>query len=148
NNNIGIALARLNDGEKAIAYYKDALKIAENHDDNNAVLMVMANIVDSYIELKRPDQALVFMRSLPKNFLEPKSDESYIYAPLSYLTIYNAQKKYSAVQSYCNQILPLIKVHRPPDKLLHKFYSLLIGFYLESGQFASAKIYIGTIDSL
>lgn len=148
NNYIGVILGRLKESKKAIAYYQDALKIAENHNDNDAVLQVMANIVDSYIELKKPDEALTFMRTLPKKLLEPGDDESYIYTPLSYLRIYNELKKYAAAQSYSNQILQLIKTHRPSDKQLHQFYSLLIGFYLQSKQYASANMQIGTLDSL
>ena len=53
NNYIGIILGRLKENEKAIGYYQTALKIAESHNDNDGVLQVMANIVDSYIELKK-----------------------------------------------------------------------------------------------
>jgi two-component sensor histidine kinase/tetratricopeptide (TPR) repeat protein len=148
NNNIGGILDRLNDNEKAIGYYRAALKIAERNNDNNGVLIVMANIVNSYIVLKKPDEALAFMKTLPKKLLEPASNESYINSPLSYMIIYNELKMYREVQFYSDQILELIKVHRPPDKTLHKFYSLLIGFYLKSGQYASAIMYIRTIDSL
>ena len=148
NNYIGIILGRLKESKKAIAYYQDALKIAEKHDDNDAVLQVMGNIVDSYIELKMPDEALDFMRTIPKKLLKPGDDESYIYTPLSYLVIYNELKRYAAVQYYCDQILELIKLHRPSDKILHKFYSLLIGFYLQSKQYASANMHIQTLDSL
>ena len=148
NNYIGIILGRLKENEKAIGYFQAALKVAETHKDNDALLQVMANIVDSYIELKKPDEALTFMITLPKKFLEPGDDESYIYTPLSYLRIYNELKKYAAVQYYSNQILQLIKTHRPSDKQLHQFYSLLIGFYLQSRQYSYANMYIGSIDSL
>jgi two-component system, sensor histidine kinase PdtaS len=148
NNYIGIILDRLKENEKAIGYYQSALKIAERLKENDAVLEVMANIINSYIELKKADEALDFIRMLPKKFLEPVSDECYIYSPLSYLIIYNELKKYPAVQSYCDQILQLIKLHKPPDKQLHKFYSILIGFDLQSRQYSSANMYIGTIDSL
>lgn len=148
NNYIGITLGRLNEHKKAITYYLDALKVAEKHNENDAVLQVMANIVDSYVELKKPEEALAFMRALPAKYLEPGDNESYIYTPLSYLIIYNELKGYAEVQAYCNQILRLIKKRRPSDKMLHKFYALLIGYYLQSGQYASANIYIGTLDSL
>ncbi|HTE23913.1 MAG TPA: sensor histidine kinase [Flavitalea sp.] len=148
NNYIGIILGRLKENEKAIGYFKAALKVAEDHKDNDAVLQVMANIVDSYIALENPDEALLFMRKLPKKLLEPGDDESYIYTPLSYLRIYNELKQYAAVKYYSNQILQLIKTHRPSDKQLHQYYSLLIGFHLQSKQYSLANIYIGTIDSL
>lgn len=148
NNYVGITLGRLNEHEKAIGYYKAALKVAENNNDNDAVLQLMANIVKSYIELKKPNEALAFIRMIPKKFIEPGDDESYIYTPLSYLIINNELKNYSAVQSYSNQILHLIKTHRPSDKTLHNFYSILIGFYLRSRQYSSANLYIRTMDSL
>lgn len=148
NNYIGITLVRLKEDEKAIAYYQDALKVARRYNDNDAVLQIMANTVQAYIELKKPNEALSFMRTLPKKTLEPGLEESYIYVPLSYLIIYDELKKYSAVQIYADQILQIIKVHKPSDKMLHNFYSLLIGFYIESRQYASANMYIASIDSL
>jgi two-component sensor histidine kinase len=148
NNYIGIISGRLAEHEKAIEYFQAALKVAEDHLDNDAVLQVMANIVDSYIALRKPEEALAFMKQLPKKLLEPGDDESYIYTPLSYLRIYNELKKYAVVKYYSNQILQLIKTHRPSDKQLHQFYSLLIGVNLQSGQYALANTYIGTIDSL
>lgn len=148
NNYIGSILDRLKDNQKAIDYYHAALRIAEKHNDNNGVLIVMANIVNSYIALKKPYEALAFMRTLPKELLEPVSNESYIYTPFSYLIIYNELKKYPEVEFYSNQILQLIKRHRPLDKVLHNFYLILIGYYLQSKQYAEAGMYISTIDSL
>ena len=147
-NYIGMTLVRLKEGEKAVDYYNNALRIAERNNDHIGVLQIMANIVNNYIELRKPDKALAFMNTLPKNLLKPLTDESYIYTPLSYLSIYDQLKRYSEVNFYCNQILQLIRLHRPPDNLLHNFYQLLIGYYLQSGQYASADMYIATIDSL
>ena len=148
NNNLGMTMDRLNEREKAIGYYRAALKIAERYNDNNGVLIVMANIVNSFIALKKPDEALAFMKTLPKKLIVPTSDESYINTPLSYLIIYDALKKYPEVEFYSNQILDLIKIHRPADKVLHSFYLILIGYYLQSKQYSAADIYISTIDSL
>jgi len=148
NNYIGITLVRLNERERAIGYYQDALKIAENNKDNDAVLELMGNVVNNYIELKTPEEALAFMKTLPKKLVEPKSEESYIYTPLSYLIIYNELKRYDEVRYYSSEILRLIKLHRPSDNDLHDFYLVLIGFYLQSKQYSSASMYIGIIDSL
>lgn len=148
NNYIGITLERLKEPAKAIGYFHAALRIAERLNENNAVLQVMANIVDSYIELKKPNEALAFIKSIPKNLMEPKTDDCYIYTPLSYLLIHNALKNYSAVQFYCNQVLQILKRHRPSDKTLQKFYFSLVGFYIQSRQYASANLYMGKLDSL
>jgi len=148
NNYIGITLVRLQEREQATGYFQAALQIAERYKENDAVLEVMTNIVNNYIELKMPDEALTFMRTLPKRLLKPKLEEFYISTPLSYLIIYNELKKYPEVGVYCNEILDLIKVHRPSDKVLHDFYLILIGYYLQSGQYAAVSVYIRTIDSL
>jgi len=147
-NYIGTIFDRLKEGEKAIDYYNRALKVAEKNRDNTSVLQVMANIVNTYIALKKPDEALAFMKTLPKSLIKPIADQDYIYTPLAYLNIYNQQKRYSQVDSYCNRILELIKFHRPPDDLLHNFYLILIRHYLQGGQYSVANIYIGTLDSL
>lgn len=148
NNTIGIILGRLKENGQALDYYRDALKIAERHNANPAVLQVMSNIVDSYVELKQPAEALAFIRTLPAKYLEPTDDESYIYTPLSCLIIHKELKNYTEVQAYANKILELIKLHRPSDKMLHKFYTLLISYYLQSRQYFSANMHIGTLDSL
>lgn len=148
NNTIGIILGRLKEYNRAFGYYQDALRIAQRHNANDAVLQVMSNIVDSYVELKRPEEALAFMRSMSVRYLEPRGDESYIYAPFSYMIIYNELKNYKEVQAYANKILALIRFHRPSDKMLHRFYNLLISYYLQSRQYLFANAYIGTLDSL
>lgn len=148
NNYIGITLRRLNENEKAIGYFEEAMKVAKRYNDNDAVLQLTGNMVDSYIELKKPGEALAFIRSIPKKFLEPRSDESYMFVPLAYITIYSQLNKNAAVENYSNQVFQIIKAHKPSDKMLHKFYSLLISFYLQSSQYAFASQHIGTIDSL
>ncbi|HVY75762.1 MAG TPA: histidine kinase dimerization/phosphoacceptor domain -containing protein [Puia sp.] len=147
-NYIGTIFDRLKEGEKAIDYYNRALAVAEKNKDNSSVLQVMANIVNTYIALKRPDEALAFMKALPQNFIKPIADRDYIYTPLSYLNVYNEQKRFPQVDALCSQILHLIKFHLPPDDLLHNFYFILIRHYLQSGQYSLAETHIGTLDSL
>ena len=130
NNIVATTLVLVNERQRAVSYFMDALKIAERNNDNNAVLELMVNIVNNYIELQKPDVALAFMKALPKKLVEPRSEDRYIYTPLSYLMIYNKLKRYDEVRYYCNEILQLIKIHYPPDKFLYDFYTLLIGSYL------------------
>lgn len=148
NNYIGITLDRLNEGEKAIAYYQQAMRVAERFNENDAVLQILANVTQSYIDQKKPDEALAFLRKTPKKFLVPGMEESYIYVPISYLMVYDQLKRYTLVQNFCDQILQLVKVHRPSNKMLHRFYAILIRHYLQSGQNASANLYLAMTDSL
>jgi len=147
-NYIGTIFDRLKEGEKAIDYYNQALLVAEKNKDNPSVVQIMSNIVNTYLTLKEPAKALVFIKALPKDLMQPWTDKDYIYAPLSYLNIYNQQKRYAEVDAYCKQILQLIKLHRPKDDLLHNFYLTLIGHYLQSGQYSLAATYVTPLDSL
>jgi len=148
NNYIGITLDRLNEGSKAMSYYEAALRIAERYNDNDAALQLLANIVQSYIDQKKPDEALAFLRRFPKKYLVPGMDESYFYAPISYLIVYDKLMRYSLVRIYCDQILQLMKVHRVSGKMQHRFYGILIRHYLQSGQQNLANQYLGALDSL
>ena len=147
-NYIATIFVRMKEGDKAIDYYNKALEVAEKHKDNISVLQVMSNKVNNYITLKKPNEALAFLKTMPKDLIRPTTDQAYIYLPLSYLNIYNQLQRSSQVNYYCNQILQLSKLHRFPNDLLHSFYLILIRFYLQQGQYASAGMYMGILDSL
>ena len=148
NNYIAKTFVRLKEHETALTYYKTALTIAENNRDNDATLELMAEIVNTYIEMRKPAEALNFMKAIPRSLLQPRSEEACIYLPLSYLRAYSEQGNNAEISQYCENILQLIKIHRPSDKKLHDFYLLLISHYLRSGQFDLAGNYIRLIDSL
>ncbi|CAN5478920.1 hypothetical protein BH11BAC5_BH11BAC5_11520 [soil metagenome] len=146
NNYMAITLCHLKERERATGYYKIALQIAENYNANRDVLLVMNNMVRNYIELKKPQEALELMKGIPKAMLVSTSDEDYILSSLCYASIYFEMKKYTETGIYCNQILNLIKLHMPRAQVVNDFYQLLIGYYLESGQYALAGIYLKKID--
>ncbi|MEO6313617.1 MAG: histidine kinase dimerization/phosphoacceptor domain -containing protein [Chitinophagaceae bacterium] len=148
NNYMAITLCHLKERQRAIGYYKTALRISEKYKNNSDVLLVMNNMVRNYIELKKPREALELMKSIPKELLVPTSEEGYILTSLCYASIYFALKEYPETGIHCNQILEQIKVHMPRAQVVNDFYQLLIGYYLESRQFSAAGIYLHKIDSL
>jgi two-component system, sensor histidine kinase PdtaS len=148
NNYMGITLVHLKERERAARYFKVALQIAEKYNDNAGVLMVMNNMVRNYIELKKPQEALELMKGIRKELLVPASEEGYILSSLCYASIYFELKKYPETGFYCNQILDLIKVQMPRAQVVNDFYHLLIRYYLASGRYTSAVIYLKKIDSL
>src|SRR4030095_13704192 len=148
NNYMAITLVHLKEREHAIRYFKVALQIAEKYNNNTSVVLVMNNMVHNYIELKKPQEALNLMKSIPENLLVPNSEEGYVLASLCYANIYFELKKYRETGFYCNQILNLFKAHMPRAQVVNDFYDLLIRYYLESGQYAQAGTYLQKIDSL
>lgn len=148
NNYIGLILKQLKEPAKSINYYLAALTTAKNHSDNNAVLQVLFNAVLCYLEIKRPDEALVLMKSVPQKLLVPKSEASYIMEPFCYIFIYMEQKRYDLVQSYFNRMLEIIKTHKPEGNMLYNVYFMLTRFYLQIDQAASAGKYLIFADSV
>lgn len=148
NNYMAITLVHLKERMHAVDYFKIAMRIAEKYRDNAAVLMVMNNMVRNYIELKKPEVALDLMKSIPKQLLVPVSEEGYILSSLCYASIYFELKRYPETGLYCNQIMDLMKVHMPRAQVVNDFYYLLIRYYLETKQYAPARIFYKKIDSL
>jgi two-component sensor histidine kinase len=148
NNYLGITLVHLKERERAIGYFKIALLMAEKHNDNTSVLMIMNNMVHNYLELKKPQEALELMKGIPRSLLIPATDEGYVLISLCYASIYFELKKYAETGTYCSQIMELIKAHNPRGQVVNDFYYLLIRFYVESRQYALAGIYLKKIDSL
>ncbi|MEO6550243.1 MAG: histidine kinase dimerization/phosphoacceptor domain -containing protein [Ferruginibacter sp.] len=148
NNYMGITLVHLKERERATGYYKVALQIAEKCNDNTCVQLVMNNMVRNYIDLKKPQEALDLMKSIPKAMLIPTSGEGYILSSLCYASIYFELKKYRETGVYCNEILELFKRQMPRAQVVNDFYQVLIGYYLETKQYTSAGIYLHKIDSL
>jgi two-component sensor histidine kinase len=148
NNYMAITLVHLRERERATGYYKTALQIAEKYNENASVLMLMNNMVYNYIELKKPQEALELMKSIPKNLLVPSTDEGYVLISLCYASIYLELKKYRETGFYCTQIADLIKAHQPRGQVVNDFYHLLIRFYLETKQYELGETYLQKIDSL
>jgi two-component sensor histidine kinase len=141
NNSIGVTLVQLQDGERAMGYYKTALNIADKYNDETNFLLLMNNIVINYIRLKKYDSALVFMNELPKKYLAATSGKSRFFILYAYACIHNYLKNYPEFTFYANKLLDLIKVYKPHDNYLNDFYLLLTRFYIKTGQYVAAENY-------
>lgn len=145
NNYLGITLMQSKEFESAVGYFLKALDVAEKYKDVYSAVVLMGNIVHTYIEMKKPAQALAFMKTFPARL--PKDDPSYIDFPMSYLNIYTELKRYSEAQVYADEILQLIKIYKPNPREAGNLYSLIAKYYLESGQYFTAGVYIRKLDS-
>jgi hypothetical protein len=72
NNHLATALYQL---EKSHRIYMVAFNIAAKYNDHNSVLIVMNNIVRTWIELKKPASAVAFMKSIPESFSNLKTKD-------------------------------------------------------------------------
>ena len=148
NNSIGTNFEYLKEGERALPYYRSALRIAEKYKDNGNVWVVVFNIVHDYLLLQKPHDALNLLNTLPKQFLGPQSPASQFNILYIYLSIYYNLKNNSKVEFYANELKNQIRVHKPADFQASKFCILLVKYYIESRQYAAAAIWLRKEDSL
>jgi two-component system, sensor histidine kinase PdtaS len=144
NNYIGMAYLQSKEYENAIPYFRNSLKIAEKYGDNNSSLALMMNIVQNYIELNKPEQALAFMKTYPQ---KQKTEPNYIQTPLAWLTIYNELKRYSEAKPYADELIQLSKQFNTNPRVLSNVYYMISKYYLDSKQYQSARIFNRKSDS-
>jgi two-component sensor histidine kinase len=147
NNYTGLAYLQAKEFESAIPYFLEALRVAEKYHDGNAALALMMNIVQAYIDLKRPGEALAFIKKIPEKLHLEKNDPNYVQMPLAYLLIYTELKKYSEARPYVDSILELMKISNISPRVQGNLYYMISKYYLESGQFPSARFYVNKLDS-
>lgn len=148
NNHIGITLNHLNEPGKAITYFLAGFNIAKKYNDKNTIMLLMNNVVNTYLISKDGNSALTFINSIPKNLLESTDHITSLYEPQCYFRIYLQLKNYPEAQLYADKILSMIKIKSPDYRTLNNFYSDLVKFYIESGQYGLAGNYLRKLDSL
>lgn len=149
NNHIGITLFHLEDYEKAIDYFKNAIETAKRYKDNETIYTLAINIVDSYVKIKKPLDAKVFLENISKNYAKPKDDiqlNSRIAG--SYLTVYMLLKQYQLAKTYSDQLLSMLNNNKIGQIDISVIYVLLIKYYIFSNQYSLARIYLTKNDSL
>ena len=147
NNYIGLAYLQSKEFASAIPYFMEALKVAGKYNDGNAALPLMMNTVHTYIQLKKPEEGLAFMKAFPEKLRKPKSDVHYVQTPLAYLLIYTELKRYKEAQPYVGEILELIRLTNISPRVLSNSYYMITKYYLESGQYQAARSYVKKLDS-
>ena len=143
-NTLGIIYVDMGETEKAITYFKGALRIAEINNDYNNVVLLFFNIGNSYFKVNKPQEALAFANSVSRKYLKPRGDRYDFMVPATYLSIYNQLKQLREAQHYCKQLLQLLGSKKYDFDLREQLnmYAAIIIYYIESKNFAAAAAYL------
>ena len=141
NNGIGIILLQLENREESIKYFKNALEIAEKYKDNSSTILIL-NIVDNYLRINKPGDALKFIEGERQKNIKIKYESDKYIIPMSFLSIYLFEKKYGMAKLYCNDVLKNLAISKPNDRNLNSIYVLITRYYLATRQFSSARNYL------
>jgi len=145
NNNIGYTYLKLDEPEKALQYFRNALSIAQQEKDTATVFLLAANVVDAWLGMNAPQKAARFFREITQQNPRPAS---LIYEGGDYgishtwLKIYMALGQYDKARVYCDY---LIKQAANPNINLYTltlYYQLISRFYTETGDHEKARYYL------
>jgi two-component sensor histidine kinase len=143
NNQIGTALLLLKEHEKAIDYFKTAIRIAEKYKDNEAIFEIAINIANAYVSLQKPLEAKAFLENISKKYTPPQHVPSLTYRIAdSYLRIYMPLKQYRLARPYCDQLLSAIRNDDLAPSQLIYIHSLLIQYYYATKQYSAELVYL------
>lgn len=142
NNDIALIFLELESREKAVNYFKNALAIAENHKDQRNIVLITTNLVDTYVRLNKPSDALQVLNKVPARYTDYNHTPFGYEINCCYLMIYIQLKKYKQAQPYCDKLLEIVKRPGLGDLDRSNIYVMLIRYYKASKQYPLALSYL------
>ncbi|HEY4285937.1 MAG TPA: histidine kinase dimerization/phosphoacceptor domain -containing protein [Puia sp.] len=145
NNNIGYTYTKLNENQKALQYFMQSLRIAEQDKDNGTIYLLAANVADAYLKLNAPSDAMKFFQHITRTYPMPAQQqyESGDFGfSLTYLNIYMALKQYDKAKFYCEQLIR--HIGNPNINLfsLSLDYELIATYYIGTANYERAQYYL------
>jgi two-component sensor histidine kinase len=144
-NNLGFIYYKLNDGENALQYFKRSLEIAKSEKDNRTIYMVSSNVAETYLKLKRPMEAKIFLEDINSKYPKPGSKifEAGDYANNKvYLRIYMALKEFNKAKFYCDQLIEETRNPHINLSILSAYYVEIIQYYIATSQYSNSLTYL------
>jgi two-component sensor histidine kinase len=144
-NNLGFIYYKLNDGENALKYFNKSLEIAKNERDSRTIYMVASNVAESYLKLKRPLEAKIFLEDINNKYPKPKEKiyEAGDYANNKvYLRLYVALRQYDKAKFYCEQLIQETKNPHINPAILSAYYAEIIQYYIATSQYSNSLTYL------
>ena len=142
NNTMALIYLGLKDNKMAIFYFKKALLIAEAHHDKSNIDLVATNLVDAFIRVNKPEDALLLMNNLPGISAPANGQYDDCLINGAYLTIYTGLKSFKRANIYAEKLKHLIKGNQIEKVNLCKVYFQLIKFYTASDKYTAAIKYL------
>jgi two-component sensor histidine kinase len=145
NNNIGYTYFKLNENQKALHFWLQSLKIAEQEKDNATIYLLAANVTDAYLKLNAPLDAEKFFQHITKKFAKP-ADRKYEGGDYgisqTYLKIYMALKQYDKARIYCDELIRQTTNPHINSYPLSLYYELIARYYIETAKYEYARNYL------
>ena len=142
NNMVAVLLGKLDEKEKAIGYYKNALQIAERYNDNGSEVLIISNIGTTYKSMGKYNEALKFLKSVNPKYLEAENAANSTLIPGLYCKLYIALKLYPQAKPYVDKLLKILSLRANDVADLSNVYDVLIQYYTATKQYSLARAYL------
>ncbi|SDS72522.1 Two-component sensor histidine kinase, contains HisKA and HATPase domains [Mucilaginibacter mallensis] len=142
NNVVAVILDKLNEREKAIGYFKNALQIAERYNDRASVVLITSNIAMTYQGLHKYNEALALLKSVDPKYLETEIPAYIAHIPSIYCSLYTRLKLYPQAKTYADKLLKIISLHSNDFADLVEVNDILIEYFTATKQYSLASSYL------
>ena len=142
NNTVALIFLELENRENAVNYFKNALAIAEKYKDQYNIILITTNLVDTYVRLNKPLDALHLLNGVTTRYRNYNNTPVGYGIISGYLMIYIQLKKYKQAQLYCDKLLEIVKRPNLEDLDRTNIYVMLIRYYKASKQYPLALSYL------
>jgi two-component system, sensor histidine kinase PdtaS len=149
-NQIGILFDRMEQYNEAIPYFIRGLERAEALHDNKAIYITAMNVAANYVNLKQPLKAKLFLDHIAQQYALPKDNALLLsQVAVSFLRVYMALGEFGNARPYADRLKLFLK-DNPYMEIMgqNSMHFTLVKYYLDSRQYAEAKVQLKSIDSL
>jgi two-component sensor histidine kinase len=142
NNIVAVILGKMYEQEKAIGYFKSALKVAERYNDHPSIVLITSNIGLTYKSLLKYNEGLKFLKSVDQKHLETNNVAYIALIPNLYLTLYTELRLYPQAKIFADKLLKILSKDSDGIANLTAVYDALTGYYTATQQYAIARSYL------
>ncbi len=140
-NYVAITYNQLQDIEKSNEYFQKAYQISKRFNDRELDTMILSNIVQTFIHLKKNKQAILYLKKMEKEI--DSMDESYRTMLISRaLSIYTEVADFKLAKKYSDQAMRKLKDGEADHGINVILYPSLIQYLFRSGQYNEARRYL------
>lgn len=147
-NHLGIIYAHLGDSENQFRFFKMAIVVAKANGDIPSVVLLTLNVANTYLALNQPAKAKELLASLSKYDISRASTDNIVTFYRCKVKAYTLLGDFGQAETASNAMIPLLKSVALWPQTRCDSYVELVGYYLQSKQYANAKKYLLINDTL
>lgn len=139
-NYVAITYNQLRDIEKSNEYFQKAYQISKRFNDKALDTMILANIVQTFMHLKKSREAVFYLKQMEKD-IDQMDEFSRLMLMARALRVYTDLKDFKAAEKYANEAMIKIKQIESNYNTVVLFPGI-IRYLFESGQYDKARKYV------